>query len=104
MSRPSHYAPDSLPRPRHWDADAACRDEDSAVFFPKDFRRSEVQFITEQAKAICQRCPVRAACLEAALARPEWHGVWGGLDEDERRGIRRREQRRALRRAARIKK
>ncbi|MET7809832.1 WhiB family transcriptional regulator [Streptomyces sp. NPDC005395] len=104
MPRPSHYTPDVLPPPRHWAADAACRDEDTAVFFPKDFRRSEVPLITEQAKTVCRRCPVREACLEAALARPEWHGVWGGLDEDERRVMRRREQRRALRRAARLKK
>ncbi|MBX6370704.1 MAG: WhiB family transcriptional regulator [Acidothermus sp.] len=32
----------------------------------------------EAAKALCRRCPVRRECLEAALARREACGVWGG--------------------------
>ena len=31
-----------------------------------------------QAKALCQDCPVQAACLAAALQRGEPWGVWGG--------------------------
>jgi WhiB family redox-sensing transcriptional regulator len=31
-----------------------------------------------RAKAICAECPVRRACLDAALARREPYGVWGG--------------------------
>jgi WhiB family redox-sensing transcriptional regulator len=31
-----------------------------------------------QAKAFCQTCPVRLRCLQAALARREPWGVWGG--------------------------
>ena len=31
-----------------------------------------------RAKALCQDCPVRAACLDAALQRGEPWGVWGG--------------------------
>ena len=31
-----------------------------------------------RAKAICAKCPVRAECLDAALARHEPWGVWGG--------------------------
>ncbi len=31
-----------------------------------------------RAKAICAECPVRASCLEGALARREPYGVWGG--------------------------
>jgi WhiB family redox-sensing transcriptional regulator len=30
------------------------------------------------AKALCGRCPVRAACLAGALQRGEPCGVWGG--------------------------
>ncbi len=30
------------------------------------------------AKSICQRCPVREPCLEAARVRREPWGVWGG--------------------------
>ena len=32
----------------------------------------------EQAKASCQQCRLRAACLAGALARAEPCGVWGG--------------------------
>ena len=31
-----------------------------------------------RAKALCAECPVREACFEAALARHEPYGVWGG--------------------------
>ena len=32
----------------------------------------------ERAKALCSACPVRRACLAAALERAEPWGVWGG--------------------------
>src|SRR5690606_2837691 len=31
-----------------------------------------------RAKAICQRCALRATCLDEAIARAEPWGVWGG--------------------------
>lgn len=32
----------------------------------------------ERAKALCATCPIRRACLAAALERAEPWGVWGG--------------------------
>ena len=32
----------------------------------------------ERAKALCSECPIRQACLAAALERAEPWGVWGG--------------------------
>ena len=32
----------------------------------------------ERAKALCGNCPLRRACLAAALERAEPWGVWGG--------------------------
>lgn len=32
----------------------------------------------ERAKALCADCPIRRACLDAALERQEPWGVWGG--------------------------
>lgn len=98
MPRPSRFAPGGLPRPPHWSDDAECRDvEDHEVFFPEDFGVGLAPVISEEAKAYCHRCPVREACLAAALERREPAGVWGGLNKDERLAIRRRQQRRARR-------
>jgi len=43
----------------------------------------------QRAKQACGRCPLRMACLAVALARNEQFGIWGGLTERERRGLRR---------------
>ncbi|HEX3621337.1 MAG TPA: WhiB family transcriptional regulator [Acidimicrobiales bacterium] len=83
--------------PEAWRQDAACRDLDTAIFFP------DTEGEAELAKAVCASCPVREACLEFALVTRQDDGVWGGLDENERRRLRRRKQeaaREAARRAA----
>ncbi len=73
---------------------AACKGADSDLFFGPD-----AEFVTSrrereaQAKAICAACPVRPDCLTFALDTGQVYGVWGGLNEDERRALRR--QRRA---------
>ncbi|MFI1702969.1 WhiB family transcriptional regulator [Streptomyces griseoruber] len=98
MPRRSRYAPDTIPRAPHWSDRAACRElDDRSIFFPEDFPKGLVLLVTREAKAVCARCPVIEACLEAALERPEPNGVWGGLDKDERQMFRRRQQRRRRR-------
>ena len=47
----------------------------------------------DEAKLVCDTCEVRDACLEWALDAKQDHGVWGGLTEDERRSLRRRNAR-----------
>ncbi|MGH8903980.1 MAG: WhiB family transcriptional regulator [Egibacteraceae bacterium] len=76
-----------------WRAKAACLDMDTEAFFPTGVTGAALAQI-EQAKAICQRCPVATPCLEWALATHQDAGVWGGLTEDERRTLRRERQRR----------
>lgn len=39
---------------------------------------SELPDELERAKACCQQCPLRTACLAGALERAEPYGVWGG--------------------------
>ncbi|MEJ7719800.1 MAG: WhiB family transcriptional regulator [Ilumatobacteraceae bacterium] len=73
-----------------WTAHAACRDMDTALFFPE---RGEV---TSTAKAVCSGCPVVAECLAYAMNTPERHGVWGGLSERQRRRLRNGDQRRIV--------
>ena len=51
--------------------DLPCTD-DPELFF------AEAPADVEAAKALCQDCRIRAACLEGALERREPWGVWGG--------------------------
>ncbi|MEU0275971.1 WhiB family transcriptional regulator [Streptomyces sp. NPDC006307] len=93
MPRPTHYgphrAPDNLARPVHWDRRALCRDQDPDIWFPEG-TETDVLADTALAKEICGRCPVSGSCQIEALERREPYGVWGGLDEHERREILRR--------------
>lgn len=72
-----------------WQYRAACRGEDAEMFFaPNYFERKEEKEVREaQAKTICARCPVRDECLEYALRNREPHGIWGGLNESERKSL-----------------
>lgn len=81
-----------LPRPRNpaapapfaarWRELAACRGADLNLFFPGRGQTAG------PAREICGACPVRQACLDYALSNAITHGIWGGLSERERRGLR----------------
>jgi WhiB family redox-sensing transcriptional regulator len=43
--------------------------------------------LVAEAKLWCRRCPVQERCLAEALERGEPYGVWGGMDEQERREL-----------------
>ena len=75
--------------PTDWQQHGRCRATDSEVFFPPaHFEHKPEREVREaQAKAICAGCPVKAQCLEWALAVREPHGVWGGTSEIERKQI-----------------
>ena len=49
-----------------------CRRENPQLWFSD--RPADLQL----AKAYCQPCPIRRACLAGAVERREPHGVWGG--------------------------
>ncbi|KID28650.1 WhiB family transcriptional regulator [Prauserella rugosa] len=72
-----------------WRHRAACRDEDPELFFPVGTSGPALSQVTA-AKAVCHRCTVAADCLAWALASGQDAGVWGGMDEDERRALKRR--------------
>ncbi|MFE7174704.1 WhiB family transcriptional regulator [Streptomyces sp. NPDC057616] len=74
-----------------WRDHAACRSEDPDLFFPIGTSGPSLMQ-TEQAKAVCRRCPVREECLRWALDTSECMGVWGGTSEMERRALRRRQR------------
>jgi WhiB family redox-sensing transcriptional regulator len=77
-----------------WLSDAACRDVDPELFFPVGATGPAV-VQARRAKAVCRRCPVIQECGEWALGNREITGVWGGMDDEERRA-----ERTARRRAA----
>lgn len=68
-----------------WKDDAACRDVDTALFFKAHTTGPAATGHYDRARAICASCPVRIECLEYAMSTKQEAGIWGGLDEDERR-------------------
>lgn len=72
-----------------WQLKAACRGPHSDVFFPPTHaeRKDEKLQREERAKAICRTCSVRGECLEYAIRIHEPHGIWGGLNEMERKQV-----------------
>ena len=72
-----------------WQHRGACRGPQAAVFFPPpQFERKVERAERERrAKEICASCSVRTDCLDYAITIREPHGIWGGLNENERRVI-----------------
>ncbi len=79
-----------------WRDRAACLTEDPELFVPVGNTGPAIMQIAE-AKKVCERCDVRAECLQWALEAGQDHGVWGGLSEDERRAMKRRNARSRVR-------
>ena len=81
----------------NWQEHARCRNLPPNLFFPQPTAAAQA----EQAKAECRRCPVMEQCARWAMDNNIADGVWGGLTEEERRGVRRRGDRRHQYKAAR---
>lgn len=79
-----------------WRHRAACVEEYPELFFPVGMSGPAAEQVAE-AKIVCSGCPVREVCLSWALATGQDHGIWGGLDEEERRALKRRQTRAARR-------
>jgi len=71
---PSGIGPSGVGKPgvAAFDDQLPCRTHDPELFFAESPRD------VEAAKALCLSCPLRAECLDGALARREPWGVWGG--------------------------
>lgn len=69
-----------------WEAQAACRNLDPALFYPAKGHVEQA----DRARAVCAGCPVREACLSATLADEkrlnpsDRDGIRGGLDGRDR--------------------
>ncbi|MGC4933724.1 WhiB family transcriptional regulator [Gordonia sp. DT30] len=60
------------PVPAAGQAELPCQLADADLWFAEDPRD------LERAKVMCADCPLRQACLRAAIERGEPWGVWGG--------------------------
>ena len=75
-----------------WRNRAACLDEDPEMFFP--IGNTDPAFVQiARAKVVCRRCEVGETCLSWAMESRQDAGVWGGLSDDERRALKRRNAR-----------
>ncbi|MGO4203146.1 WhiB family transcriptional regulator [Rhodococcus sp. TAF43] len=74
--------PLQLPSPSvaHWDwqLTARCREVDASIFY-RDDSDSEAT-----AKSLCNSCLVLDECRAYAVTANEPHGIWGGLNPNER--------------------
>ena len=68
---------------------ARCASLAEEVFFPPPhFERKDEKLEREQrAKAICTACAVKEDCLSYSMQIREQHGIWGGLNENERKAL-----------------
>jgi hypothetical protein len=55
-----------------WQAEAACRDADPALFFP------ERGHDPTAAKALCATCPTLESCKAYVIETGVRHGIWAG--------------------------
>lgn len=73
-----------------WIDQAACKDADVSIFFPRDAREPDAWQI---ARSICGLCPVRKKCLALVIdldpTDDKW-GMFGGLTPYERKMKRRK--------------
>ena len=82
----------SLETDARWQDVSACKGMDPTLFFGPEHPETvkEKRDREEAAKAVCDTCPVKQACLEYALEAREGYGIWGGLTELERKALLRR--------------
>jgi WhiB family transcriptional regulator, redox-sensing transcriptional regulator len=87
--RKGEFALSALRTDDVWQVKAACRGPQAAVFFPPSHfeRKDEKREREERAKGICATCSVREPCLDYAVKIREPHGIWGGLNELERKQL-----------------
>jgi WhiB family redox-sensing transcriptional regulator len=78
-------APDT-PSLGEWHGRGLCAGDDPDLFFPSHGDPGT------QARLVCAACAVRDDCLRYAIDADEF-GIWGGLDQGERRNLKRRQRR-----------
>lgn len=71
-----------------WMVQAACRDVPPRLFFVPGYEIKDEKLEREaKAKRVCGSCLVHQECLTFALLNNEQYGIWGGLNEAERKKL-----------------
>jgi WhiB family redox-sensing transcriptional regulator len=72
-----------------WRTGAECQTDNAVHFYaPSHFeRKPEKDFREGIARSLCRRCDVREQCLNYSIDGAEGHGIWGGLNELERKRL-----------------
>lgn len=83
----------TTPRRTDWRDQGLCRNHDQPdLWYASDADQAAVA----QAVSICVTCPVVQECAQAAFARREPHGIWGGMTARQRTyALRKARERRA---------
>lgn len=77
-------APDIDDDPSGGYATVPCRDVDSELFFPiGKGEATDRQY--EEARKVCNRCPIAEKCLSDSLERGDEFGMFGGFTPEERK-------------------
>ena len=94
-----------------WTEEAECRRHPKETFYPIIIDGDGVEWIDDgtiweafgdtseyydEARDICESCPVKKRCLAYAMENKERYGMWGGLTPIERRRIERTARRKRL--------
>lgn len=69
----------------NWEQKAHCKGLDTELFYPHSGKYKSFVFIRD----LCDKCPVSAECLDAALSVQEEEGFWAGTSYSTRKVIRR---------------
>jgi WhiB family redox-sensing transcriptional regulator len=67
----------------------ACATVGGDFWFPKNETAGSNTTEVAIAKSICRRCPHQAECAEWGIQKEDF-GIWGGLNEGQRRLVRRK--------------
>ena len=72
-----------------WQEQAICTGDNAILFYPPlagERKKAKIQR-ERRAKNLCAHCPVQQACLDHAIRHDERFGIWGGLNDSERRNL-----------------
>lgn len=69
-----------------WMEFALCREVGGDLWHPDEGEGQT--YMTNRAKEVCNRCPVKPECLDYAMRNGELLGVWGGTTPAERKRMR----------------